>query len=129
MPFINVCFSQTIKAMTKQTHSHQPVHILLFKLPQHNTTTLTYSRSSHLNHVLQAHYLHHCLHGCLCLPPLAATRIPTPSEPATTNTILNSCNAGTYSVLHALIYLLFMLCLPSFLESAPSLSCHRWPHQ
>ena len=127
LPFINVCFSQTIKAMTKQTHSRQPVCILLFKLPQHNTTTLTHSRSSHFNHVLQAHYFHCCLHGCLCFPLLAATSIPTPSVPATTNTISNSCNAGTYSVLYALIYVVLTF-LPSFLESAPSLSCHGWPH-
>ena len=30
-------------------------------------------------------------------------------------TNLNSCNAGTYSVTYALIYWLFMLCLPLFL--------------
>ena len=38
----------------------------------------------------------------------------------------NSCNTGTYSVMYALIYWLFMLCLPLFLgDSSYSSNCPR----
>ena len=101
LPFVNVCFSQTMKAMTK--NSFILINQFVFCFSSYPNTTLPLLPT--LIQIILTMFSKLTLFITVSMA-VFATAIPTPGE---TNSILNSCNARAYSVLYTLIYWLHYL--------------------